>query len=98
MMWSIYGRSHSVLSATEQLLGPSVSPESSLSVPADLPANEGPSPEGGATARLQVPREGHAFYLSSSSPPFPYFFHPTGGMGIFLILLGAKGHLLEFNL
>lgn len=98
MAWSICGRSQSVLTATEQLLGPSVSPESSLSVPADLPANEGPSLEGGTTAHLQVPCEGHAFYLSSSSLPFPYFFHPTGGMGIFLILLGAKGHLLEFNL
>ena len=72
MAWSICGRSHSVLSATEQLLGPSVSPESSLSVPADLPANEGPCPEGGTTAHPQVPHEGHAFsfFFFSSIPLF----------------------------
>ena len=48
-------KSHSLLHATDQLLGSPSSPHSSLSVSADLPIGEGASPDAGTSAHLKLP-------------------------------------------
>ena len=91
-------RSHSVLPSTDQLLGSPPSPQSSPSVPADLPAREGASSGVGIFSHLsslpgtQVP----SCFLSSS---FSLFLSsiPPGYMGIFLGLFGVTGPLLVFS-
>ena len=91
-------RSHSVLPATDWLLHSPLRSQSSPSVPADLPAGEGASPDAGTCSLLQLPPRGVGPVLLPLLSFFPSsFFHLTWLCGIFLVFLDVQGPLLMFS-
>ena len=90
-------RSHSVLPATNVLMGSCPSPWSSPSVPAALPASEGHPQMWKPLLSFSSPPGAQVLSCFLSSSFFLLPFVLLGYVGIFLVLFGVRGPLLVFS-